>query len=315
MSSHLWLAPLDAQTVDVFATAFTLSAKKRGNRVSTERFLAALPDYHKASMTRLCEDAKSECKMSASASDLPAPELPPDWQEQICFSTCIESTLLKCGSGTDLVAFLKLLCKTAVRLRCIVDRSLPIDSYLTRDEASLLPAPPPRTEALTQEIADDRWQCFQPTPGTLSVDDDMAGDVLGYLLSKASSVEALRKCKAVSKAFQQAARDNLCDVEWLLSNHISVHDLLKKGRPSPHLVLALAAKHPTLIHERDGEGLLPLQYAAAYRMDADVISALRQATASHVPGSAAWANSAEACSIKSQLRPVRTRVSRGPIAA
>lgn len=134
-------------------------------------------------------------------------------------------------------------------------------------------------------------------------------------MSKANSIEALRKCKAVCTAWRDGARHTLCDVDWLLANEISLHTLLKKGNPSPRLVLELSDRKPLCMYKRDGEGLLPLQYAAAYRMDADLVAALRQATASRVPGSAAWANSAEAITVKSQLRPVRTRVVHGPIAA
>ena len=83
----------------------------------------------------------------------------------------------------------------------------------------------------------------------------------------------------------------------------------------PQLVRDLAAKRPECMHERDGEGLLPLQYAAAYRMDASLVAALREATVSQVPGSATWANSAEARSIKRQLRPVSTRIVHVPIPA
>ena len=91
--------------------------------------------------------------------------------------------------------------------------------------------------------------------------------------------------------------------------------MLKKGSPSPELVLALVREWPACLHERDGEGLLPLQYAAAYRMDAELVATLRKATKLVVPGSAAWASSGEARSIRSHLRPVRTRVGRVPIAA
>ena len=55
--------------------------------------------------------------------------------------------------------------------------------------------------------------------------------------------------------------------------------------------------------------------AAAYRMNAELVAALRQATAALLPASAAWANSAEARSIKTHLRPVRTRIAHAPIAA
>ena len=311
LMSHLWLAPLDAELISVFATAFTFSAKKRGYRVSTERFLAALPETYKKQMTKLCKDAQSECKMSVGESDLPAPELPKDWQEKVCFSTCIQSTLLKCGPGPIGIAdFLKLLCTTAVRLHCIADRNLPVDLYLfTADIAKgTVPCPSPANQAL------DRWQSHPPA-ATLSVDEHLASDALYTIMSKAKSVESLITFKTVAIGWRQAARHTLCDVDWLLFNDLSLHDLLKKGNPSPRLVLAMVSKRPACVHERDGEGLLPLQYAAAYRMDSALVAALRQATASHVKGSAAWANSAEARSIKSQLRPVRTRVAQGPIAA
>lgn len=307
MASHLWLDHLDDALVSTMAVAFTLSAKKRGGRVSTERFLAALPFDRKTQMAKLCADAKSDCKMSVSATDLPAPDLPANWQDLICFSTCIETALLKCTPGTDLVAFLKLLCANAVRLHAVADRNLDVDSYLTtsaRDPSTVGPPTP----------APDRWQTHPTTLLSSSVDDLLSEDVLQLVLSKASSVEHLRKCKAVCKSWQHAARVTLCDVDWLCANQISLHEILKKGRPSPQLVRNLAAKRPECMQERDGEGLLPLQYAAAYRMDAGLVATLREATVSQVPGSA-WANSAEARSIKSQLRPVSTRIVRGPISA
>ena len=309
MSTHLWLAPLDAETIKVFATAYTLSARKRGGRVSTERFLAALPDHFKFQVARLCKDAQNDCKMSVTEADLPAPKLPADWQAKICFSTCIESTLLKCTPDTNLVKFLKLLCTTASRLHCIVDLDMPIDSYLSsgRENEPTVLLPPP-----TQ--APDRWQSHDRA-GTLSVDDHLDFDVLRIIMSKADSIEVLRKAKAVCTSWRQSARLTSCDIDWLVANGISLHDLLKKGNPSPQLVLGLVTKLPACMHKRDGEGLLPLQYAAAYRMDADLVDVLRQVTAFKVPGSCAWANSAEALSIKSQLRPVRTRVDHGPIAA
>lgn len=311
MSLHLWLDALDAETVSVFATAFTLSARKRSNRVSTERFLAALPDRHKEWMARVIADADSDCKMSVAADDLPAPELPADWQEKICFSTCLESTLLKCRPETSLVAFLKHLCATAVRLHCVVDRNMKLDSYLPEGDAiygftSRLCAPSP-----SSPNALDRRQLHPAT--ALAFDDVLAGDVLHTVMLQAQSVEALRKCKAVCTSWRKAVRHVLCDVDWLHANKIGLHDVLKKGSPSPSLVVALAAKQPTCVLSRDGEGLLPLQYAAAYRMNDGVVNALRMVTAGQMPGSAAWASSAEARSIKSHLRPVRTRVAHGPI--
>ena len=244
------------------------------------------------------------------------------WQEKVCFSTCIETTLLKCGPATNLVAFLRLLITTAVRLHCVVDRNMPVDLYINETRllkppklASHIPPPPPGLPPPPplQTPSPDRWLSHAAT--THSVDERFGEDVLLTVMSQATSIEALRKCKAVCTSWRRGARLTLCDVKWLLANNVSLHDLLKKGNPSAQLVLALAAERPSYMHERDGEGLLPLQYSAAYRMDADLVAAIRQATASQVPGSAAWANSAEARAIKSQLRPVRTRVARGPLLA
>ena len=97
---HLWFAPLTPDTIAVFATAFTLSAKKRGNRVSTERFLAALPDEHKAQMAKLCAAAQNDCNLNVKAADLPAPELPADWQEQICTSVFRLASRARCISAS-----------------------------------------------------------------------------------------------------------------------------------------------------------------------------------------------------------------------
>ena len=311
MSTHLWLATLDTETIQVFATAFTFSAKKRGGRVSTERFLAALPVSFKEQMARLCADAGSSCKMTVPEADLPAPELPSDWQERICFSTCLESTLRKCSHRTDLLRFLKLLCTTAARLHGIVDRNMPLDLYLTANQSQ--PTAPLHLPSISRPPALDRGQTCEVT-STLSAEDRLDSDVLHIIMSKVSSIEALRNVKAVCRSWRAGARHTLCDVNWLVSNQVSLHGLLKKGIPSPQLALALAAKQPTCMQERDGEGLIPLQFAAAYRMPPSLVAALRQATASRVPGGC-LANAAEARSIRSQLRPVRTRIGHGPIAA
>lgn len=310
---HLWLSKLHPELVSVFATAFTLSSKKRDCRVSTERFLAALPHKYKEQMMALCRAAQSEVKMTVREEDLPAPALPEEWQEKICFSTCIESTLHRCTADrTTIVEFLKLLSMTAVRLHCIIDRNLidSIDSYLTADTDAL-----PLLCETSRVAPCDRWHSHAPA-ATMSFDDDQLAseDILHLIMASTNSIETLRKCKAVCTAWRQAARRTLSDVDWLLANRLGLHDLLKKGRPSPELVLALVAKRgPECVTERDGEGLLPLQYAAAYRMDAMVVAAIRQATVVRVPSTAAWANSAEARYVKSHLRLVRTRVVHGPI--
>ena len=318
-SHHLWLADLDEETRSVFATAFLYSSNN-SYRVSTDRFLSALPGANKEQMKRLCRDAQTELNFIVPT-DIPE-TLPADWQENICFGRCIERTLHKSGPGTNLVSFLKLLCTTATRLKCIVDCNLPVDAYFSiRLQPPALvaapfepPLPPlqskqPGFPLATQDP--DRWQCHRAS--ALSIDDSLAEDVLHVLMSKASSIESLRKFKTVCKSWRQSARQTLCDVDWLTANQISLHSLLKKGNPTPRLALALATARPKCMFERDGEGLLPLQYAAAYRKDAYLVAALREATASQVGWGADLAGKAR--SIKSQLRPVRTHVAHAPIAA
>ena len=99
---------------------------------------------------------------------------------------------------------------------------------------------------------------------TTDVSEVVTGDILCEIMTNVGSVQALSKCKAVCRLWRECARLTLCDPDWL-ADKVSVHDLLKKGEPSPRLVLALTAKRPALVHERDGEGLLPLQYAGVMR--------------------------------------------------
>lgn len=324
---HLWLTPLDDETIAVFAVAFTLSAKKRGYHVSTHRLLAALPDVYKEKMKDLLEAAA--CKgmgtslallysLTIREAGLPAPELPNDWQDKITFSTCIESTLHKCGRsgpGTvNLINFLKLLITTAVNLRYIAEAAIPLDLYLTADEAHLTPCILSRiTPILARTQLMDREQSH-PSSTTPSAEDHLDIDVLHVIMSNVGSIETLRNCKVVCKSWRQAARRTLCDADWLLANQVTLHVLLKKGRPSPGLVVAMTTKRPALLHERDGEGLIPLQYAAACKMAIDLVVALRRETARQSPG-CALLNSTEGRSMKSHLRPVQTRVTQGRIAA
>jgi len=148
---------------------------------------------------------------------------------------------------------------------------------------------------------------------------ELGDDVLHVVMSKSTTVSALKKAKFVCGAWRQSARDTLCDVDWLASNGVSLHSLLKTGAPSARLVTALIDAKPELLRERDAEGLLPLQFAAAYRTDRhsrprwseEVVSAIRKATIGAVPGGVAGLHH-EARSLK--LRPVRTRVTQAPIA-
>lgn len=320
MAAHLWLAPLDDETISVFAFAFTISRDK-SFRVSTERVIAALPSKLKDQMRRLCEAAQSECKIMDLGSQEDFEDPPDDWQEKIYFSTCIESALHKCLPGTNLVTFLRILCRTASRLHCIVDRNMPVEEYLTDGALTLnLPAlvtapfpppsmPPPLHQVMMAPPHPERWQYHGAS--TASIGDILHSDVLLVLMSSSNSIEMLRKCKAVSKSWRAAARETLSDVDWLCENKFTIHHLLKKGEPSPQLVLRVVAREPKWMYERDREGLLPLQYAAAYRMDAALVAALRKATSVHVGWGASFVG--EANCMKNQLRPVLTRIAHAPV--
>ena len=143
--------------------------------------------------------------------------------------------------------------------------------------------------------------------------DSITEDVLLTILSHATSVAALRKYKHVSKLWRSSARETLCDTSWLARN-VTLHQLLKAGNPSPKLVMTSCLSNPFHLSERDEEGLLPLQYAAAYRMESSVVDALRSATAKSVPGGIPHMLWAKAVLQSKQLRPVRTRLTRAPIA-
>lgn len=134
------------------------------------------------------------------------------------------------------------------------------------------------------------------------------------VIASKANLSTLQVCKAVSRAWRKTARRALTNVAWLLEEKISLHVLVKTGHPSPRLAMALGLASPRLLQERDEEGLLVLQYVAAYRKDPLLIAAIREATVKVVPGLCP-AFGAEARTIKHKLRPVRTRIRQAPIAA
>ena len=317
MPSHLWMANLDEEAISVFATAFNFSREK-GFRVSTERFLASLPQVRKVQMMRLCEAAQNECNMTAPHPDVHEP-ISDDWQQRICFSTCIESTLHKCGPGTSLVMFLRLLCTNASLLHCIADRNLPVEAYLTDTTRGLDPpaiviapfAPPPAPPLHKIMVAPDPYRWQRHGASLSSIGELLNSDVLGTLMSMTDTIDNLRKCKVVCKSWRQAARLTLCDQDWLCERRVTIHDMLKKGVPSPYLVLKKASRQPHCMLERDHNGLLSLQYASAWRMDAALVTALRKATSVHVGWGASLA--CQAVGIQRRLRHVNTRTAHAPI--
>lgn len=176
------------------------------------------------------------------------------------------------------------------------------------------PPPPPRHSVFppAPSPASDtpaRWSCFPADP---SLGVELSEDALLCVLSKLTAVDALRRAKAVSMAWRRAARDTLCSLDWLVSSGVTLLSLLKVGNPSPALAVSLAEARPSLLNERDVEGMLPLQFAAAYRKGRPLVLALREVTAGRVPGGVP-ALSAELCRLR--LRPVHTRVREAPVAA
>ena len=115
---------------------------------------------------------------------------------------------------------------------------------------------------------------------TCSATDLLIVDLLHTIMENVDSVETLKTLKLVSKDFAQPARNTLCDVNWLVRNNVSLHGLLKQGAPTPALVTKLAKANPSCLHQRDGDGLLPLQFAAAYksRFGDALVSAIREVT-------------------------------------
>jgi hypothetical protein len=159
-----------------------------------------------------------------------------------------------------------------------------------------------------KKVTPERWLSHPPTRGFSA--DCCSEDALLIIMSHAPNVNTLRKCKGVCKLWLRCARTTLCDVDWLVTNSISLLDMMKIGNPTPRLALALATERPALMRERDAEGLLPLQYAAAYRKDCDLVVAIRGATAKAVPQGLPHLAPGQVT-----LRPVHTRVSLAPIAA
>ena len=296
--THPLLACLDAETTRIFHAAFKMSSD-RGNRVSTNRFLSAVRETQKAEMARLLFDRRT---YATAADPSIAPYESADWQQRICFSTCVENALRKCVNETTLITFLQLLCGDTM----LALTDLSFASHSQDGACSTL------STEVNIPLDPARW--VDHPAGHRSM-DDLAEDVLRVIMFEARSIDSLQKCKVVCKSWARAARQTLGNVDWLLGNHISLHDLLRRGDPTPRLALALATANPETMQERDRHGLLPLQYSAAYRKEARLTAALRQATVATVPGSAAWASGDEARSVKRQLRPVSTRVGQRPIAA
>jgi len=104
---------LNEDVIDTFKRAYAISVIGKNGRVSTERFLVALPDEFREVMQQIASESEYYV-------DLDTPrqvgEVDPDWQQKILFSNCVENALITSltGSRKGLHDFLKILTSTAV---------------------------------------------------------------------------------------------------------------------------------------------------------------------------------------------------------
>ena len=129
-----------------------------------------------------------------------------------------------------------------------------------------LGSPPQPSPKFVPQVVDDSERSKSTVcTMTCSATEMLNYDLLHSLMEHVDSVATLKSLKLVSKDFVQPARNTLTNIDWLQRNNISLHGLLKVGSPSPALAAKLAKANPGCLHQRDSAGLLPLQFAAAYK--------------------------------------------------
>merc|ERR1712007_2268 len=110
---HHYFKNLNAEVVETFKQAYAISVIGKEGRISTERFLAALPEEHRRQMQQIANESDYHVDL-----DMPRPrgEIDPDWQRKMLFSNCVENALLESmhGNRKGLHGFLKILSTTAV---------------------------------------------------------------------------------------------------------------------------------------------------------------------------------------------------------
>ena len=182
--------------------------------------------------------------------------------------------------------------------------------------ASHIPPAPPPPPASTR-ISSNTTARWETHPVLQPLSTELTEDALRAVLSHTDAVSTLQSCcKPVSKAWRAGAREVLCDVSWLLSSGVSLHTLLKSGQPSPQLAVKLAMARPEFLHERADDGLLPLQYAAAYvsRSQPELVASLRTLTKGFVPGGLPVLHKAAFAFRRAKLRAVHTNIHHAPVA-
>jgi hypothetical protein len=120
--------------VDTFERAYYLSEKKKG-RVSTERFIGALPRHVREGALLLCAHIDYEINDAYVLNEWPM-SISNDWGRDISFTECMDNTLreasncdLECDMG--LLEFFKLLCGTAASLSASISHyNVDIEAYL-----------------------------------------------------------------------------------------------------------------------------------------------------------------------------------------
>ena len=188
------------------------------------------------------------------------------------------------------------------------------------------PPPPPQppyvksSGTLTDPKQPDpkRWQAHPTNPDAPA--PELTEDVLLAMLEQVDAVAKLQECKLVCKAWRRGCRQVLCDARWLVCQGVSLHELLKSGLPSTPLAVKLVQLARSrsggveeLLNERDAKGLLPLQYAAAYRkFHPELVDQLRTLTRQGGAGLPVLSQSAFALR-RGKLRAVQTRRSHTPI--
>ena len=184
------------------------------------------------------------------------------------------------------------------------------------------PAPPPppastRSSSFSRSSSSNTTARWETHPVLQPLSTELTEDALRAVLSHTDAVSTLQSCcKPVSKAWRAGAREVLCDVSWLLSSGVSLHTLLKSGQPSPQLAVKLAMARPEFLHERADDGLLPLQYAAAYvsRSQPELVASLRTLTKGFVPGGLPVLHKAAFAFRRARLRAVQTNIHHAPVA-
>lgn len=180
------------------------------------------------------------------------------------------------------------------------------------------PPPPPGLLASPLVSTSKRWEEY-PANSERPLPIELSEDAIRAVLFHVTRIDTLQKCKRVCKSWKLCAREVLCGAEWHVANGLTLHTLLKSGQPSARLAMGLSTARPPLLQERDDEGLLPLQWASAYKryrgLDEALVDALRAATRGSVPGGLPAMDRAAFSRKLATLRPVQPVVRLAPIAA